>query len=41
MSWGWTTRCCIRRWGLGFDRIQGQEQRFIVCRAMNACAADL
>ena len=27
--------------GLGFDRIQGQEQRFIVCRAMNACAADL
>ena len=27
--------------GLGFDRIQGQEQRFIVCRAMNACVADL
>ena len=27
--------------GLGFDRIQGFEQRLIVCRAMNACAADL
>ena len=27
--------------GLGFDRIEGQEQRFIVCRAMNACVADL
>ena len=27
--------------GLGFDRIEGPEQRLIVCRAMNACAADL
>ena len=27
--------------GLVFDRIEPQEQRLIVCRAINACAADL